>query len=138
MSAEVQTARPIIAVVGPTTSGKSELGIALALRAGGEIINCDSVQVYREIEIEVAGSEGTARMRGPQWRSVLGLKENLFVVDREFDSRGRVTAFVFTGRGWGHGVGMCQVGAYGLARAGLPYDKILKSFYTGISVTKLY
>ena len=54
MSAERQTARPIIAVVGPTASGKSELGIALALRAGGEIINCDSVQVYREIEIATA------------------------------------------------------------------------------------
>jgi tRNA dimethylallyltransferase len=46
--------RPIIAVVGPTASGKSDLGIALALRAGGEIINCDSVQVYREIEIATA------------------------------------------------------------------------------------
>lgn len=54
MSTEVQTARPIIAVLGPTASGKSELGIALALRAGGEIINCDSVQVYREIEIATA------------------------------------------------------------------------------------
>jgi tRNA dimethylallyltransferase len=40
--------------VGPTASGKSELGIALALLAGGEIINCDSVQVYREIEIATA------------------------------------------------------------------------------------
>jgi tRNA dimethylallyltransferase len=43
-----------VAVVGPTASGKSELGIALALRFGGEIINCDSVQVYREIEIATA------------------------------------------------------------------------------------
>jgi tRNA dimethylallyltransferase len=54
VSTKVQTPRPIIAVVGPTASGKSELGIALALRAGGEIINCDSVQVYREIEIATA------------------------------------------------------------------------------------
>ncbi|HEY0319948.1 MAG TPA: tRNA (adenosine(37)-N6)-dimethylallyltransferase MiaA [Pyrinomonadaceae bacterium] len=46
--------KPIIAIVGPTASGKSELGIALALRYGGEIINCDSVQVYREIEIATA------------------------------------------------------------------------------------
>ncbi len=46
--------RPIIAVVGPTASGKSDLGIALALRAGGEVVNCDSVQVYREIEIATA------------------------------------------------------------------------------------
>ena len=46
--------RPIIAVVGPTASGKSELGIELALRFGGEIINCDSVQVYQGIEIATA------------------------------------------------------------------------------------
>jgi tRNA dimethylallyltransferase len=49
-----QQQRPVIAVVGPTASGKSELGIELALRMGGEIINCDSVQVYREIEIATA------------------------------------------------------------------------------------
>lgn len=54
MSSSVQTERPIVAVVGPTASGKSDLGLALALRAGGEIVNCDSVQVYREIEIATA------------------------------------------------------------------------------------
>ena len=46
--------QPIIAIVGPTASGKSELGIAMALQFDGEIINCDSVQVYREIEIATA------------------------------------------------------------------------------------
>ena len=46
--------RPIIAIVGPTASGKSDLGIAMALRFGGEIINCDSVQVYRELDIATA------------------------------------------------------------------------------------
>ena len=54
MSADTRTTRPIVAVVGPTASGKSELGIALALRLGGEVVNCDSVQVYREIEIATA------------------------------------------------------------------------------------
>ena len=46
--------RPIVAVVGPTASGKSELGIELALCFGGEVINCDSVQVYQGIEIATA------------------------------------------------------------------------------------
>jgi tRNA dimethylallyltransferase len=46
--------QPIIAIVGPTASGKSSLGIELALRLGGEIINCDSVQVYQEIQIATA------------------------------------------------------------------------------------
>jgi tRNA dimethylallyltransferase len=43
-----------IAIVGPTASGKSTLGIEVALRLGGEIINCDSVQVYQGIEIATA------------------------------------------------------------------------------------
>jgi tRNA dimethylallyltransferase len=46
--------KPIIAVTGPTASGKSALGIELALKFDGEIVNCDSVQVYREIEIATA------------------------------------------------------------------------------------
>src|SRR5882762_10350322 len=44
----------ITAIVGPTASGKSELGIDLARRIGGEIVNCDSVQVYREIHVATA------------------------------------------------------------------------------------
>ncbi|MDQ3648831.1 MAG: tRNA (adenosine(37)-N6)-dimethylallyltransferase MiaA [Acidobacteriota bacterium] len=54
MTLSSQTLRPVIALVGPTASGKSALGIELALRFNGEIINCDSVQVYREIEIATA------------------------------------------------------------------------------------
>jgi tRNA dimethylallyltransferase len=44
----------VVAIVGPTASGKSTLGIELALQLGGEIINCDSVQVYQGIEIATA------------------------------------------------------------------------------------
>ncbi|HEY0005259.1 MAG TPA: tRNA (adenosine(37)-N6)-dimethylallyltransferase MiaA [Pyrinomonadaceae bacterium] len=49
-----QRLKPVVAIVGPTASGKSELGIEIALRFGGEIINCDSVQVYSEIEVATA------------------------------------------------------------------------------------
>lgn len=45
---------PLISVVGPTASGKSDLGIALAHRFNGEIINCDSVQTYRGIYVATA------------------------------------------------------------------------------------
>ncbi|MBA3785139.1 MAG: tRNA (adenosine(37)-N6)-dimethylallyltransferase MiaA [Acidobacteria bacterium] len=44
----------IYSIVGPTASGKTELGVALALKIGGEIINCDSVQIYKEIQIATA------------------------------------------------------------------------------------
>lgn len=46
--------QPLIAVVGPTASGKSDLGIALAHRFNGEIINCDSVQTYKGIYVATA------------------------------------------------------------------------------------
>ncbi|HEY7183300.1 MAG TPA: isopentenyl transferase family protein, partial [Blastocatellia bacterium] len=45
---------PLIAVVGPTASGKSDLGIALAERFDGEIVNSDSVQVYRGVNVATA------------------------------------------------------------------------------------
>lgn len=54
MSPLISKQKQVIAIVGPTASGKSEAGIALALHLGGEIINCDSVQVYREVEIATA------------------------------------------------------------------------------------
>ena len=40
----------------------------------------------------------------------------------------------FLGRGWGHGVGLCQNGAYGMALAGASYDQILRHYYTGIDI----
>jgi tRNA dimethylallyltransferase len=56
---------PIIAIVGPTASGKSDLGIELARRIGGEIINCDSVQVYQGIQIATAKVPLTERRGVP-------------------------------------------------------------------------
>lgn len=92
----------------------------------------------RAIDLEVVGAQGIGHVRGGRIRSALGLREQLFVIDRKYDSAGRITSFVFTGRGWGHGVGMCQVGAYGLARQGLGYAAILKTYYSGIELTNLY
>jgi len=52
--AQTKSLRYIIAIVGPTASGKSELGIEVALHLNGEVINCDSVQVYQGIQIATA------------------------------------------------------------------------------------
>jgi peptidoglycan hydrolase-like amidase len=92
----------------------------------------------RVTELEITGTAGRTRLRGSHIKSVLGLRENLFVVDAETDATGRVVAFVFTGRGWGHGVGMCQTGAYGLAREGYSYKQILQKYYSGIRVQRIY
>jgi stage II sporulation protein D len=92
----------------------------------------------RVIDLEVIGTQGIAHIRGGRIRSALGLKEQLFVIDRIYNEADRVASFIFTGRGWGHGVGMCQFGAYGLAKQGLNVDQILKTYYTGIELTRLY
>jgi stage II sporulation protein D len=92
----------------------------------------------RVTDLELIGTNGTAHIRGGRIRSALGLREQLFVIDRRYDDAGRVSSFSFSGRGWGHGVGMCQVGAYGLAKQGLTFDQILKTYYTGIEITRLY
>src|SRR5579864_2418475 len=49
-----QTTLPLLAIFGPTASGKSSLAVALAERLGGEVIACDSTQVYRGFDIGTA------------------------------------------------------------------------------------
>lgn len=52
---------PLVAIVGPTASGKSSLAVALALKCGGEILACDSTQVYRGFDIGTSKSTGEER-----------------------------------------------------------------------------
>jgi stage II sporulation protein D len=121
--------------------GQVQARLARTTRGIGQLVDLRVVSrgsSHRVTDLEVVGTNGTAHVRGGKIRSALGLKEQLFVIDREYDESGRVVEFVFTGRGWGHGVGMCQVGAYGLAKQGWSYDQILKAYYTGIEVTKMY
>ena len=115
--------------------------LARAARGIGSIVDLRVVSrgsSHRVTDLEVVGTNGTAHVRGGRIRSALGLLEQLFVIDREYDESGRVTEFIFTGRGWGHGVGMCQVGAYGLAKQGWTSEQILKAYYSGIELTRLY
>src|SRR5438445_13054161 len=44
------------------------------------------------------------------------------------------TSFVFTGHGWGHGVGMAQYGALGYALHGVSYERILEHYYRGVTL----
>ncbi len=50
----MSAARPIVAIVGPTAVGKTEVGIEVALRIGGEIISADSMAVYRGLDVGTA------------------------------------------------------------------------------------
>ncbi len=91
----------------------------------------------RAAEIEIIGSNGVKILKGGKIRSALRLNEQLFVINKRY-SGSQVTSYTFTGRGWGHGVGMCQYGAYGLAKMGVKYDAIVKHYYTGIDLTRAY
>lgn len=66
------------------------------------------------------------------------LYSSLFVVDKEMNARGELQAFVLKGGGWGHGVGLCQVGAEIMGEQGYPYDQILYHYYPGSRLKHLY
>ena len=55
----------LVAILGPTGSGKTALSIALAEHLRGEIVNCDSVAIYREFEIGTAKPTAEERVRAP-------------------------------------------------------------------------
>ncbi len=91
----------------------------------------------RAVELEIIGSNGVKTLKGGKIRSALRLREQLFVMNKRYAGNS-VASYTFTGRGWGHGVGMCQYGAYGLAKMGVKADAIIKHYYTGVDVTKAY
>lgn len=67
------------------------------------------------------------------------LLSTLFIIEPVTDeATGEVTGFKTKGGGWGHGAGMSQVGAVGMAEAGYTYDVILKHFYKGIQLETRY
>jgi SpoIID/LytB domain protein len=90
--------------------------------------------------IKVIGTAGERIVRKElAIRSVFGgLYSAAFVVDIQRDDSGEPVTFTFVGAGRGHGVGMCQDGARGLAVRGVPYRKILEHYYSGARIVKLY
>ena len=122
--------------------GPSELGEKVARYLDiGEIYDLQPLSYghsQRVYEMKLTGSKGSGTLKGIRVRWALGLKDNLFTIERTFDRNGKVQQFIFTGRGWGHGVGMCQVGAIGFAKQGKDYKSILKHYYTGVQISKVY
>jgi len=92
----------------------------------------------RPVMTEIIGASGRRTVRALRLRTLLGLRDSLFSFDIERNAQGEVLGMMFYGRGWGHGVGMCQVGAYGMALEGATYEEILKKYYKGIELKKLY
>ena len=67
------------------------------------------------------------------------LYSSAFVVDRaEVSEAGIPGRFILTGAGWGHGAGLCQIGAAVMGEQGYKYDEILLHYYIGASIDQLY
>jgi len=90
-------------------------------------------------KLEIRGSKGTAVAQGDLTirRLLGGLRSSLFVVD-VVGAKASPTTFRFRGAGFGHGVGMCQVGAIGMAEAGKSHADILEHYFRGTHLHRLY
>lgn len=81
--------------------------------------------------IKVVGDRGTRELKGDDVRNTLGLKSMRFTIVAES------SGLRLDGRGWGHGLGMSQWGAYYLAQQGVNYKQILGHYYRGTSLSKI-
>ena len=84
-----------------------------------------TVVIGKELEIRRALSESH-------------LLSSAFVVDTEGERDGLPARFILRGAGWGHGVGLCQIGAAVMGEQGKAYDEILLHYYRHAEITKLY
>jgi stage II sporulation protein D len=90
----------------------------------------------RVTDLTLIDSQGAPhRVRGMHIRGLLGLKDNVF---RWLTvGQGNRRRWIFYGRGWGHGLGMCQTGAYGMALEGATFQQILQHYYPGMNLQRV-
>jgi SpoIID/LytB domain protein len=113
--------------------------------AFGELIDLipgDRAPGGRLIYMDIVGSDRTLRI-GKELVIRRALSEShlysaCFYIEREHDAAGRVTHFHLIGAGWGHGVGLCQVGATVMAQQGFDFQSILMHYYKHSQLVKLY
>ena len=86
-------------------------------------------------KVEIKDDAGTSIiLTGKDFRQMLGPND---VMSTNFDVSIRWGSLVLDGLGWGHGVGMCQWGAYGQARKGKKVDEILQYYYPGSEISTI-
>ena len=116
-------ARELMLRIAARTPGSEVREIAVTRRSASS----------RVLEAAIATDRSRLVLRGFDLRQALELPELIFTVSKAAAPDGSAE-FVFVGRGWGHGVGLCQNGAYGMALAGAKYDQILRHYYSGIEI----
>jgi SpoIID/LytB domain protein len=94
----------------------------------------------RLTSLRIEGDRKTATVHRelPVRRRFGNLRSGMFVVEEERDPAGALVAVTFRGGGFGHGSGMCQQGAIGMAEAGHDYRAILRHYYGGATVRKVF
>jgi len=95
------------------------------------------------LELTVDGNTFTLRGDSIRWvlRPAPGpaiLNSSLLTAVATTSAEGQVERLAIEGGGWGHGIGMCQVGAMGRARAGQTYREILQAYYTDTAIERVY
>lgn len=94
--------------------------------------------------LRIEAENGTFVVGGDRVRWILMTNQDRLLNSSKFDVRvardaaGRISEVIAEGGGWGHGIGMCQVGAMGRARAGQSYRTILDAYYPTTDLQKLY
>ncbi len=73
-----------------------------------------------------------------RWLSESHLKSSAFIIEKEGEVEGFPESFILKGAGWGHGVGLCQIGAAVMGEKGYSHQEILKHYYQNAVITKLY
>jgi len=73
-----------------------------------------------------------------RWLSKSHLYSSAFVVEVQRDATGVPLSFVLRGGGWGHGVGLCQIGAAVMATKGFKAAEIVSHYFSGAEIRKLY
>ncbi len=102
-----------------------------------DISVAETTATGRVAALKVTGTAGSGVIRGLKIRWTLGGKENKFRLFKRVDNNGNLLGVYLSGSAWGHGVGMCQVGAFGMATKGHTYTDILKHYYTGVEIEKI-
>jgi len=117
----------------PETLGKTLLSLGFTGSRVLEIQVAERSDSRRVLRLFIKDDKHRLDVPGKEFRRLLGydlLRSTNFWVKE--DDRG----FFFSGLGWGHGVGLCQWGAKGMAEAGADYRSILKHFYQNIEIGK--
>ncbi len=98
----------------------------------------------RILMLKVQGTKGARLIKGTEVRKALGLKSTLFTAKPEFglvagkSGASKPTSFLISGRGYGHGLGMSQWGAYSLATQNKTYKEILMHYFQGTALKSIY